>query len=161
MMDQRSVESQEADRQWREAAHSLGLEAFDEPLLPQALKAPLAQQLREAMEQEDYATALDLGWVLVYGDPTDRDSTLDFALCLQHLGETESAVRFYGTALLLDPSDPYCIFRLGECLETLGQAEEACEAYRSAIELSWADAAFEEIRQHAQARLEAVERGEG
>jgi len=105
---------------------------------------------------EGHAAAVDLAWLLVYSDPWDRDATLDLALCLQHLGELESACRFYGIALVIDATDAYCLYRIGECLESLGDLEQARDAYRAAIELSRQDPAYAEVAQQAQRQLDTL-----
>jgi tetratricopeptide (TPR) repeat protein len=108
------------------------------------------------MEAGDYAAALELGWLLAYDDPWNREHALDFALCLQHLGELESACRFYSTALLLDARDAYCLFRIGECLQGLGQREEARAAFLAALELAREDPTYVHVGQEAVQRLDAL-----
>lgn len=145
---------------WLAAARSLGLDEAAEGLLTEEVEQALQAQMQDFMAAQDYEAALEPGWLLVYGDPWNRDHALDFALCLQHLGELESACRFYSTALLLDASDAYCLYRLGECLRTLGHHEDARALWLAAIESSFEDEAYAETRQQAEQRLCELENPE-
>jgi tetratricopeptide (TPR) repeat protein len=148
--------SPDLEAQWLEAARSLGLDVSAEPVLEPQVKSALAAQMQSLMEAGDYAAALELGWLLAYDDPWNREHALDFALCLQHLGELESACRFYSTALLLDARDAYCLFRIGECLQGLGQREEARAAFLAALELAREDPTYVHVGQEAVQRLDAL-----
>jgi tetratricopeptide (TPR) repeat protein len=142
--------------QWAQAASSLGLDVAVEPVLAPPVKSALAAQMQALMEAGDYAAALELGWLLAYDDPWNREYALDFALCLQHLGELESACRFYSTALLLDATDAYCLFRIGECLQGLDQREDARAVFLTALELAREDPAYAQVGQEAAQRLDAM-----
>lgn len=146
----------DAETQWLSTAQSLGLDEPAADLLPDEVKAAFVTQMHAFMEAGDYRAALEPGWLLVYDDPWNRDCALDFALCLQHLDELEAACRFYSTALLLDATDAYCLYRIGECLQTLGDLEDARAAFQGAVELSRDDAAFEAVRQQAEQRLDEL-----
>ncbi len=143
--------------QWHEAARSLGLDEAAQPLLGDEAKAGLATQLRALMEAGEYAAARELAWLLAFEDPWDRDRALDLALCLQHQGDLASACRFYSTALLLDPTDAYCLYRIGECLQGLGEREDARAVYRAAVDQARADPACAEVAQHAERRLDELQ----
>ena len=148
--------SSDLEAQWAQAAGSLGLDAAADPVLEQQVKSALVAQMQALMETGDYAAALEPGWLLAYDDPWNRDHALDFALCLQHLGELESACRFYSTALLLDATDAYCLFRIGECLQGLQQREDARAAFLGALELAREDPAYAQVGQEAAQRLDAM-----
>ena len=148
--------SSDLEAQWAQAAGSLGLDAAADPVLEQQVKSALVAQMQALMETGDYAAALEPGWLLAYDDPWNRDHALDFALCLQHLGELESACRFYSTALLLDATDAYCLFRIGECLQGLEQREDARAAFLGALELAREDPAYAQVGQEAAQRLDAM-----
>lgn len=151
------MDPQNQQAQWRDAARRLGLEDATEALLPEEVKPVLVAQMQAFMEAGDYEAALEPGWLLAYDDPWNRDHALDFALCLQHLGDLESACRFYGMALLMDATDAYCLYRLGECLQALGELQEARATFQAAIDLSREDDACGEVRQHAQRCLDALD----
>lgn len=144
------------EAQWRAAARGLGLEEAVQPVLDPHARAVLTAQVQALMEAGDHAAAVDPAWVLAYDDPWNRDPALDLALCLQHLGELESACRFYSMALVLEPTDAYCLYRLGECLQGLGETEQARCVYLAAIELAREDVAYLETGQQAQAQLDAL-----
>jgi len=148
--------SSDLEAQWAQAAGSLGLDAAADPVLEPQVKSALVAQMQALMETGDYAAALEPGWLLAYDDPWNRDHALDFALCLQHLGELESACRFYSTALLLDATDAYCLFRIGECLQGLDQREDARAAFLGALELAREDPAYAQVGQEAAQRLDAM-----
>jgi tetratricopeptide (TPR) repeat protein len=148
--------SSDLEAQWAQAAGSLGLDAAADPVLEPQVKSALVAQMQALMETGDYAAALEPGWLLAYDDPWNRDHALDFALCLQHLGELESACRFYSTALLLDATDAYCLFRIGECLQGLQQREDARAAFLGALELAREDPAYAQVEQEAAQRLDAM-----
>jgi|Laugresu1bdmlbsd_1035121.scaffolds.fasta_scaffold45466_2 tetratricopeptide (TPR) repeat protein len=148
--------SSDLEAQWAQAAGSLGLDAAADPVLEPQVKSALVAQMQALMETGDYAAALEPGWLLAYDDPWNRDHALDFALCLQHLGELESACRFYSTALLLDATDAYCLFRIGECLQGLQQREDARAAFLGALELAREDPAYAQVGQEAAQRLDAM-----
>ena len=148
--------SSDLEAQWAQAAGSLGLDAAADPVLEPQVKSALVAQMQALMETGDYAAALEPGWFLAYDDPWNRDHALDFALCLQHLGELESACRFYSTALLLDATDAYCLFRIGECLQGLEQREDARAAFLGALELAREDPAYAQVGQEAAQRLDAM-----
>jgi tetratricopeptide (TPR) repeat protein len=148
--------SSDLEAQWAQAAGSLGLDAAADPVLEPQVKSALVAQMQALMETGDYAAALEPGWLLAYDDPWNRDHALDFALCLQHLGELESACRFYSTALLLDATDAYCLFRIGECLQGLEQREDARAAFLGALELAREDPAYAQVGQEAAQRLDAM-----
>jgi tetratricopeptide (TPR) repeat protein len=148
--------SPDLQAQWLETARSLGLDAGAEPLLEPEMKSALGAQMQALMEAGDYAAAVEPGWLLVYDDPWNRDHALDFALCVQHLGELESACRFYSTALLLDARDAYCLFRIGECLQGLDQREDARAAFLGALELAREDPAYAQVGHEAAQRLDAM-----
>src|SRR5262245_47083427 len=86
---------------------------------------------------EEFSQALDHTVFLVTHQPWDRRFLFSYALCLQSLGDVESAARFYSHAYVLDATDAACAYRIGECLEFLGQIPEAREAYKAAIDLSF------------------------
>jgi tetratricopeptide (TPR) repeat protein len=148
--------SSDLEAQWAQAAGSLGLDAAADPVLEPQVKSALVAQMQALMETGDYAAALEPGWLLAYDDPWNRDHALDFALCLQHLGELESACRFYSTTLLLDATDAYCLFRIGECLQGLQQREDARAAFLGALELAREDPAYAQVGQEAAQRLDAM-----
>jgi tetratricopeptide (TPR) repeat protein len=148
--------SSDLEAQWAQAAGSLGLDAAADPVLEPQVKSALVAQMQALMEAGDYAAALEPGWLLAYDDPWNRDHALDFALCLQHLGELESACRFYSTALLLDATDAYCLFRIGECQQGLQQREDARAAFLGALELAREDPAYAQVGQEAAQRLDAM-----
>ena len=148
--------SSDLEAQWAQAAGSLGLDAAADPVLEPQVKSALVAQMQALMETGDYAAALEPGWLLAYDDPWNRDHALDFALCLQHLGELESACRFYSTALLLDATDAYCLFRIGECLQGLDQREDARAVFLAALELAREDPAYAQVGQEAAQRLDAM-----
>lgn len=148
--------SSDLEAQWAQAAGSLGLDAAADPVLEPQVKSALVAQMQALMETGDYAAALEPGWLLAYDDPWNRDHALDFALCLQHLGELEPACRFYSTALLLDATDAYCLFRIGECLQGLEQREDARAAFLGALELAREDPAYAQVGQEAAQRLDAM-----
>ena len=148
--------SSDLEAQWAQAAGSLGLDVAADPVLEPQVKSALVAQMQALMETGDYAAALEPGWLLAYDDPWNRDHALDFALCLQHLGELESACRFYSTALLLDATDAYCLFRIGECLQGLDQREDARAAFLGALELAREDPAYAQVGQEAAQRLDAM-----
>jgi tetratricopeptide (TPR) repeat protein len=148
--------SSDLEAQWAQAAGSLGLDAAADPVLEPQVKSALVAQMQALMETGDYAAALEPAWLLAYDDPWNRDHALDFALCLQHLGELESACRFYSTALLLDATDAYCLFRIGECLQGLQQREDARAAFLGALELAREDPAYAQVEQEAAQRLDAM-----
>jgi tetratricopeptide (TPR) repeat protein len=148
--------SSDLEAQWAQAAGSLGLDAAADPVLEPQVKSALVAQMQALMETGDYAAALEPGWLLAYDDPWNRDHALDFALCLQHLGELESACRFYSTALLLDATDAYCLFRIGECLQGLEQREDSRAAFLGALELAREDPAYAQVGQEAAQRLDAM-----
>ena len=150
------AEPESAESPWRRAARSLGLDEAASSLLPEAARTLLVAQMHALMEAGDYEAALEPGWLLAYDDPWNRDHALDFALCLQHLGDIQSACRFYSTALLLEAADPYCLYRLGECLEALGELDDAREVLFAAIDESRDNPAYLEVRQHAEQRLGAL-----
>lgn len=152
----------DAQEQWLDAVQSLGLdpEIAAGDLLTDEVRTLLADQMRAFMDSQDHEAALEPGWLLVYDDPWNRDFALDFALCLQHLGELESACRFYSTALLLDATDAYCLFRIGECLESLGDLEEARAAFQGALELAREDAMYAQVGQQAEQRLDTLKNTE-
>jgi type III secretion system low calcium response chaperone LcrH/SycD len=110
----------------------------------------------DRIEREEFSEALDLGVFLVTHQPWDRRFHFVFALCLQHLGDYESAARHYSQCYMLDATDAACAYRIGECLEALGQVEEAREAYRSALDLSFAGEGLPELRDAAQSRLDFI-----
>ncbi len=144
------------EAQWAQAARSLGLDEAAAPVLEPQVKSALVAQMQALMEAGDHAAALELGWLLAYDDPWNRDHALDFALCLQHVGELESACRFYSTALLLDATDAYCLFRIGECLQGLDLREDARAVFLAALELAREDPAYEQVGQEAAQRLDAM-----
>lgn len=149
-----------AERQWLAAVQALGLQEPLDPILPPETRDALREEVQAQMAAGDYQAALRAAWALAYDDPLHRDDTLDFALCLQHVGDLPAACRFYATALVMDPTDAYCIYRLGECLETLGEVEEAREAYLAAVEMarmqdSGSDSDSDVVR-HAEQRLAAL-----
>lgn len=151
----------DAQEQWLNAVQSLGLdpEVAAGDLLTDEVRALLAGQMQAFMDSGNFEAALEPGWLLVYDDPWNRDFALDFALCLQHLGELESACRFYSTALLVDATDAYCLFRIGECLEGLGDLEDARAAYEEAVELSREAPAYEATGQLAAQRVNELTLG--
>lgn len=144
------------EAQWREAARSLGLDEAAVPLLDDVVRPALAAQRQTLMDAGDFEAALEPAWLLAYDDPWNRDHALDFALCLQHLGELEAACRFYSVALLLDPADAYALYRLGECLDGMGERDDARAVYRAALEQAREDAALSDVGQQALARLDAL-----
>ncbi len=151
-----SADPTDFEAQWQEAARSLGLEAAMQPMLEPQAKAARAAEVQTLMEAGNHAAAVDLAWALAYDDPWNRDHTLDLALCLQHLGELDSACRFYSVALLLDPTDAYTLYRLGECLDGLGERDDARAVYLATLELAREDAAYSDVGQQALARLDAL-----
>jgi Flp pilus assembly protein TadD len=110
----------------------------------------------DRIEAEEFSQALDLTVFLVTHQPWDRRFHFVFALCLQHLGDYESAARHYSQAYTLDATDAGCAYRIGECLEALGQMEEAREAYKAALDLSFGGQGLPELRDAAQARLDFI-----
>jgi type III secretion system low calcium response chaperone LcrH/SycD len=110
----------------------------------------------DRVEREEFSEALDYAAFLVTHEPWDRRFQFVFAMCLQQLGDYESAARHYSEAYVLDATDAACAYRLGECLEVLGQYEEAKEAYKAAIDLSFAGDGLPELREVAQQRLDFV-----
>ncbi len=140
--------------QWLDAVRSLGIHPQAGDVLPAEAKAALVARRQAFMEAGDYESALDPAWLLAYDDPMDRDHALEFALCLQHLGDMASACRFYSAALLMEPTDAYCLYRLGECLQSLGDLEEARSLFAAAIDLCRDETGYAEVREQARLRLD-------
>ncbi len=109
-----------------------------------------------AISDKRYEEALEDAVFLVTNDPWSRHHHLALACCLQHLGQHESAGRFYAQAFLMDATDAMCVYRLGECLGALGDLPEAREAFESAVKLSWLDPEQAVVREQAQARLDQL-----
>ncbi len=110
----------------------------------------------QAISEGRHADALDDAVFLVSNDPWARHHHLALACCLQHLGQHESAGRFYAQAFLMDATDALCVYRLGECLGALGDLPEAREAFEAAVKLSWQDPEQVTVREQAQARLDQL-----
>ncbi|MEN9775106.1 MAG: hypothetical protein RL322_2176 [Pseudomonadota bacterium] len=83
----------------------------------------------------DLSAATDAFGELARRVPDQHRIQLGFALCLQHHGLVEDALRHYGLAFVLDPSSATCAFRIGECLWVRGDHSDAREAMLTAIEL--------------------------
>lgn len=110
----------------------------------------------ESIEAEAFNQALDTAFFLVTHQPWDRRFQFTYALCLQQLGDAESAARHYSQAYAFDPTDAGCAYRIGECLESLGHIEEAKEAYKAALDLSFQGEGLPDLRDAAQARLDGL-----
>lgn len=91
---------------------------------------------------------------LVSQEPWDRRFHMAYAFALQHLGQYESAGRFYSNAYGMDATDAVCALRIGECLGALNEFEEAREAFDAALKLSWKTPEFEDVREKAQGYLD-------
>ena len=105
---------------------------------------------------EKFSQALDLAVFLVTHQPWDRRFVFAFALCLQQLGQYETAARHFSEAYIMDATDAGCAYRIGECMEAMGDADAAREAYKSALDLSYIGSGSPEIRDAAQGRLDAL-----
>lgn len=151
----------DAREPWLSAARSLGLEETVQALLPEDVRHALVAQMQAFMDDGNYEAALEPGWLLVYDDPWNRDHALDFALCLQHLGELESACRFYSIALLTDATDAYCLYRMGECLQALEAFDDARAVFQAAIDAAREDEAYAVVGRQAEERLDALGSLEG
>ncbi len=110
----------------------------------------------ERLEREAYSEALDTAVFLVTHQPWDRRFHFIYALCLQHLGDFESAGRHYSQAYSFDATDAGCAYRIGECLEALGDHDGAREAYKAALDLSYQGDGLPELRDAAQTRLDGL-----
>lgn len=109
--------------------------------------AAILQSLEPAQIEADYGRAwemLSAGELSAAADafgelarraPDQHRVHFGFALCLQHHGLVDDALRHYGLAFALDPSSAACAFRMGECLWARGDHEDAREAMLTAIEL--------------------------
>ena len=110
----------------------------------------------DRIAEEKYSEAIDSAMFLVTNQPWDRRFQFAFGLCLQGVGDYESAARHYSQAYVLDASDAGCAYRIGECMESLGQFDEAREAYKSALDLSFIGSGLPEVRDAAQSRLDEL-----
>ena len=106
---------------------------------------------------EEFSSALDLGHFLVTHQPWDTRFVFAFAICLQQLGDVESAARHFSEAFVMDSTNAGCAYRIGECMEALGHPDEAREAFKAALDLSFLGSGLPEIRDAAQARLDALD----
>jgi tetratricopeptide (TPR) repeat protein len=110
----------------------------------------------DRIEREEFTEALDYAVFLVTHQPRDRRFQFTYALCLHQLGEIEAAARHYSEAYVMDATDAACAYRLGECLEALGHYDDARDAYKAAIDLSYVGEGSPDLREEAQARLDAM-----
>lgn len=88
------------------------------------------------MADDDMIGATDAFGELAQRVPDQHRIQFGFALCLQHHGMVDDALRHYSLAFVLDPSQAACAYRLGECLFATGDLEAAREAMLTAIELA-------------------------
>ena len=114
-------------------------------------------ELCSRVAAERFSDALELGHFLVTHQPWDRRFVFAFAICLQQLGDFESAARHFSEAYTMDVTDAGCAYRIGECMEVLGHHEDAREAYKAALDLSFLGAGLPEVRDAAQARLDSLD----
>lgn len=126
------------------------------PDLDESQLMSMYEQVVEGMQMGDPGRVLELAFSLVDASPWERAYRLILAECLQQLGEYESAGRFYGLALMLDATDALCAYRMGECLGALGHLDDAREAFDTAVKLSWLDPHYADVREAAQAQLDAI-----
>lgn len=132
------------------------LRAFDALEASSFSDDDLAQRyssIQDHIERQEWAQALDDGFLLVGANPWERAYQLALGHCLHHLGEYEAAGRMYGLALLLDATDAACAYRVGECLAAMSHLADAREAFETAIKLSVLDPEYGEVRVEAEQRL--------
>ena len=114
-------------------------------------------QLCQRVDEERFSDALELGAFLVTHQPWDRRFVFAFAICLQQLGDHESAARHFSEAYVMDATDSGCAYRIGECMEAMGHRDEARESYKAALDLAFLGGGHPEIRDAAAARLDALD----
>jgi len=105
----------------------------------------------------EFSSAMEVAHFLVTHQPWDRRFVFAFALCLQQMGDFEAAARHFSEAYTMDVTDAGCAYRIGECMEVLGHVDDAREAFKAALDLSFLGAGLPEIRDAAQARLDALD----
>ena len=84
---------------------------------------------------ERYAEALDLFAEIVQARLLEPRYLFAFGLCLQHFGQIQKAMEYFGAAYALDASDAAAAYRLGECFYALGHDDDAREALQIAVTL--------------------------
>lgn len=108
----------------------------------------------QLMAAGDMDAATDAFGELAQRAPDQHRIQFGLGLCLQHHGLVDDALRHYGLAFVLDPSQAACAFRMGECLLARGDLEDGREAMLTAIELSSIEGHDPEIRHYAQEALD-------
>ena len=87
----------------------------------------------EAVEAEDYETALRVFRDLLNENPTLVDAYTGMAGVLEQTGDLELAESAYGRATRLDPTDFSAASGHGRVLEALGQLKQAVRAFQRAL----------------------------
>jgi tetratricopeptide (TPR) repeat protein len=87
----------------------------------------------EAVEAEDYETALRVFRDLLNENPTLVDAYTGMAEVLEQTGDLELAESAYGRATRLDPTDFSAASGHGRVLEALGQLKQAVRAFQRAL----------------------------
>ena len=106
------------------------------------------------MADGDMIGATDAFGELAQRVPDQHRIQFAFALCLQHHGLVDEAMRHYSLAFILDPSQAACAYRMGECLFATRALEAAREAMLTAIELSAIEGNDPDIATYAQQALD-------
>lgn len=110
----------------------------------------------ELVMEDRYEEALEHAELLVRLDPGEPRYLFAFALSLHHLGEYESAARYYAEALVLKATDAVCAFRMGECLMAMEDLDNARAAFELCVKLSWLEADYAEVRELSQGHLDEL-----
>jgi C2 domain len=107
------------------------------PKMSQALaEAPLRAQYEEAVKQQSWAVALDVGSTLLQSRPTDALLLCDAGFFLYKLGKYQDALGMLERCRQADPHRRVLYNTLGNVYEALGNRREAIVAYRRFLELS-------------------------
>jgi tetratricopeptide (TPR) repeat protein len=123
--------------------------------------ATLWTQQREAMDQEDWDTAIKLGEQILVLDPDQHSARTETAVALNERGtvhidaqQLDEALADYTRAFELDPQNETACYNRGNTLYSLERYDEAVAVETQAIQLNPEDADAYNLRGKAHATLE-------
>ncbi|HSY26391.1 MAG TPA: SycD/LcrH family type III secretion system chaperone [Burkholderiaceae bacterium] len=95
---------------------------------PKVMLEALYTHAYNCYTQANYAEAMRAFGLLMTYNHMDRRFHMGFAACLQVQKKYDEAIKYYGTATLLDPSEPSPVLHSVECFLALKKFDEATNA---------------------------------